>query len=567
MPDNRFPAPGTDTRFETPGVDARFPSPGTDTRFTGGADTRFEDVGPVAPTVVSLSVTSVLETALVGSVVATISANGNPAPTFSEIADPDAKFTVSGNQLLLGAAVDYETKTSHAVTIRATNASGTKDQAFTITVLNVSAPTDIQLSGTTVAEDAALNTVIGTLTATSDLPVTFSKQADPDNKFTVVGTELRLNAALDREAAATHSVTIRATSAEGTYDEIFTITVTNIVEAPVNTVAPAITGTTTVGSVLTASTGTWTSAAGALSYAYQWRRNGVDIGGATASTYTLVGADETTTITVRVTATNVDGSTAATSAGVGPITAGGSYEAEAVTYFDAMTVQPDSTRKGHINTLVAGLKTDGIWSKLSWLLLLASHDAQAARLNAVNPTKSVTATNSPTFTVDRGYTGDGTTAWLAFNELHTAAGHYTQNSACAFGYTNQQNGATGGEALMGAVSDNQMYLTNSGNGTNNVWRVNDTVNSVSDAPTSRLGWRAMNRSSSTDKRYYNGVTETVVSASSSGVPTTNAAGLRSTSNYNPDRVAVLGFGASLTPTEHANLRTRITTYLTAIGAN
>lgn len=69
---------------------------------------------------------------------------------------------------------------------------------------------------------------------------------------------------------------------------------------PVNTVAPAITGTATVGSTLTVSSGTWSNTP---SYTYQWRRNGVDIALATASTYLLVAADGGKTVTAIVTAT------------------------------------------------------------------------------------------------------------------------------------------------------------------------------------------------------------------------------------------------------------------------
>lgn len=73
-----------------------------------------------------------------------------------------------------------------------------------------------------------------------------------------------------------------------------------------------------VGETLSASTGGWSNSP--TSYAYQWRRDGTPIGGATNSTYLLVSADEGTTITVAVTATNAFGSSApAVSAGVGPI--------------------------------------------------------------------------------------------------------------------------------------------------------------------------------------------------------------------------------------------------------
>ena len=73
--------------------------------------------------------------------------------------------------------------------------------------------------------------------------------------------------------------------------------------APVNTVAPAITGTAEVGQTLTCSQGTWTGTA-PITYAYQWKRNGSNIGGATNSTYVLVTADAGTTVSCTVTATN-----------------------------------------------------------------------------------------------------------------------------------------------------------------------------------------------------------------------------------------------------------------------
>lgn len=83
---------------------------------------------------------------------------------------------------------------------------------------------------------------------------------------------------------------------------------------PVNLTAAAIGGTPALGAVMTADAGRWASLTGVTGYAYQWRRDGVDIGGATAATYTLVSADSGTSLTVVVTATDAQGSTASTSA-------------------------------------------------------------------------------------------------------------------------------------------------------------------------------------------------------------------------------------------------------------
>lgn len=88
--------------------------------------------------------------------------------------------------------------------------------------------------------------------------------------------------------------------------------------APISTVAPAITGTAMVGQVLTCGTGSWYNTV--VSYAYQWQRSDTGTGGwtsigsATASTYTPVTpADLGKYLRCVVTATNGSGSNSANS--------------------------------------------------------------------------------------------------------------------------------------------------------------------------------------------------------------------------------------------------------------
>lgn len=78
------------------------------------------------------------------------------------------------------------------------------------------------------------------------------------------------------------------------------------------TAKPVITGGTGVGSALTVSDGSWNG--NPVAFSYQWKRNGVGVPGATADTYVLVEADQGTTVTCVVTASNEKGATPAEAA-------------------------------------------------------------------------------------------------------------------------------------------------------------------------------------------------------------------------------------------------------------
>jgi len=77
------------------------------------------------------------------------------------------------------------------------------------------------------------------------------------------------------------------------------------VDVPFTTApVPTITGTASVGHVLTASAGTWVPTPSGI--AYQWLRNGEAISGATGATYTVTAADVLAALKVTVTATKAD---------------------------------------------------------------------------------------------------------------------------------------------------------------------------------------------------------------------------------------------------------------------
>ncbi|MGO9761414.1 MAG: hypothetical protein ACLP1Q_09185 [Solirubrobacteraceae bacterium] len=113
-------------------------------------------------------------------------------------------------------------------------------------------------------------------------------------------------------------VIVTASNAGGSTKATSAATGTVVPPAPTNTAAPTISGTTTEGQTLSATTGTWTESP--TSYAYQWQdcsSSGeacTNIGGATSATRKLTASDVGHTMRVVVTASNAGGSGKATSA-------------------------------------------------------------------------------------------------------------------------------------------------------------------------------------------------------------------------------------------------------------
>jgi hypothetical protein len=93
---------------------------------------------------------------------------------------------------------------------------------------------------------------------------------------------------------------------------------------PPNTSPPTISGTTTVGSTLTANPGTWTGTS--ITFAYQWQRcdtsgaNCSPITNATSTTYVIANEDVGHTLRVAVTATDATGPHTVTSAQTAAVT-------------------------------------------------------------------------------------------------------------------------------------------------------------------------------------------------------------------------------------------------------
>lgn len=104
-------------------------------------------------------------------------------------------------------------------------------------------------------------------------------------------------------------------------------------------------------------------------------------------------------------------------------------DTDALALIARMAVQPDKPRAKLIETLVKDLKSSGVWQALDGLYIMAAHDAQAARLNWRGDLLNLTPGAAPAFTADRGYQGDGGSAYLAIDNADANAIRFTESSA------------------------------------------------------------------------------------------------------------------------------------------
>ena len=249
-------------------------------------------------------------------------------------------------------------------------------------------------------------------------------------------------------------------------------------------------------------------------------------------------------------------------------TGGVSYDSATTAYVAAMTVKPTATRKTLLDQLVRGLKNDGIWSKLDALYVMASHDAQAARINVLNPAEVLAAVSSPTFTTDKGYNGDGSSSYLTDAVDLSARAKFQQNDASMFVWVNA--GATSNNALVGTFGGAPGAYIVPARASTAVMRsrLNDATSSDSGATiTTPVGLSTISRAASGTYTQYRGNSAlATISVASTAEPAEPFCVGRSGGAYNPSRVAVTGFGAALTATEVTLLHTRLNDYLGAIGA-
>lgn len=246
-----------------------------------------------------------------------------------------------------------------------------------------------------------------------------------------------------------------------------------------------------------------------------------------------------------------------------------SYCAEALALFARMTTPPTTTRKDEINTLIVGLKTAGIWSKMDAMYVLAAADEQAALLNWVADTNNATAENSPSFVADSGFAGNGSTSFINTNYNPSTDGvHYEQNSA-SFGYLCLSDGVSNVVSNGVVVGGNYLYSLPYTDIYHRMCVNYNSYDGVKTAVTSAKHYAIGVRDATVLYLYLDG-TQTALPAVSYAVPNGNVymggtnvgPALAEPNNY---RYACCFLGSALDSTEAVALTTLLEAYMDAVG--
>lgn len=264
--------------------------------------------------------------------------------------------------------------------------------------------------------------------------------------------------------------------------------------------------------------------------------------------------------------------------GAGGAAASAACPSEATAYIAALSPAPSAGRQTLICTLVAGLKTDGVWSKLDWLCIWAEeHNSTNSLVDWAQPSKSAAIFGTMTWTADRGFMNpSGDSAGITIESPLAAGNNATVNSIHISAYINAfafkdfggfivSNG--GGQTYLGQDSATQNMRSKIGDNTY-------TTLLTSSTPSDYLGMYTSTRTGASARAFYfNGAS--VASDTTAQTGPVNAtvrvmAGDGSVNMASPNvavQAAAFTMGQGLTATDADNLRSRLLTYLTAIGAN
>jgi hypothetical protein len=252
------------------------------------------------------------------------------------------------------------------------------------------------------------------------------------------------------------------------------------------------------------------------------------------------------------------------SIGSSTISIGGGFDADYQAVLNYATTQgytlPSAGQQILQNQLVLDLKTGGIWNKLDTFGVFATDgDSDFALIDWIR-LSDYTAVNSPTFTTNQGFAGDGVSAYIDTNFNPATSGvNYTLNDASRYFFPHAFSGQSrmDGTTSIGQNSMAMISVTSQ--------RINSGANNLAIAfdYTAVIDPKSIHRTSSLSVDLFNGTVGTTGVQTSTSILNSNQFILRSGTTHASHTVSAYAMGASLVA-ENTDFVNAYNTYKSAI---
>lgn len=251
---------------------------------------------------------------------------------------------------------------------------------------------------------------------------------------------------------------------------------------------------------------------------------------------------------------------------------GVNYDTDAALYFAQLSPEPSAAYKNAVNNLIIQLKADGNWTKLDRLFIHATESQQNSQISIVNPLSTpMSVLNSPTHTVNRGWTGDGISGYIDYNYAPSVNGvNFTQNSALVGIYTRLTQAADTSIILGAFQPGTNTALALNYTGFGKLYATNANGQDIFNETTTAGFFTTVRTASNNTNLYLNGSLINSVATASTALQVQSYTSLAfnnngTPSNFSSNQVSLFVIGSGTI--NNATLYSAIQTFATAIGFN
>ena len=241
---------------------------------------------------------------------------------------------------------------------------------------------------------------------------------------------------------------------------------------------------------------------------------------------------------------------------------GGGFDADYQAVLDYATTQgytlPSAGQQTLQNQLVVDLKAGGIWSKLDTFAVFATDGDSDFALIDWKRLSDYTAINSPTFTADEGFTGNGTSSYIDCNYNGATEGvNYADDSAHQMVWARVFGSSF--ELATNNLSQARQSIRNVSSGNNGINSSTSSTGSLSPS----VGFIMFSRYNSTNYNQYNN-NSLLANVTQPGNSTGGTSlVLRSFLGYSNSQISFSSLGADLS-SEASSYYTALNTYITSL---